>query len=209
MAGELLLINPRRRRSTRKTRSPAQKAATRRMLAANRARRGSNPVRKIRRRRAASSLTARHVRRNPVRRYRSRARRRNPISMGGIGGMFMPAFKGALGSIVADFAVAKLIPDTLVSNPWMRYAVRGAAAIGLSMVGTLVVNRATANQMASGALTVVLRDMVSDLAGTAGLSLSGMGYYAPAYQVPAAALPGGYSNPYANMDMSNAGMYVS
>lgn len=120
MAGQLLLLNPstRKRARSRKPRSAAQKAATRRMVAANRARRGARPVAKRRAKRRASPVFANP---SPLRRRRRsvaakvrrahRKYKRNPIGlpkMSGIMHLLTNAAVGGAGAIGVDYTMAKV-----------------------------------------------------------------------------------------------------
>jgi len=195
---QLLLINPSPRKKgkvkkmARKHRTAAQKAATRRMVAANRDRRtgghkrrkthayASNPAprkRRVSRRRHASHAVAHH------RRYR-----RNPSHRtGGMFGMFMPALQGAGGALAVDLVTGYLpLPLSIKVSP-ARHLIKGVLAIGLGMVmkGSLGQN------MAKGALTVALHDASKEAIQIAAPSiqlgaeptvadLQGIGYYNPA-----------------------------
>jgi len=194
---QLLLINPSPRKKgkvkkmARKHRTAAQKAATRRMVAANRARRtgghkrrkthayASNPAPRKRRttRRHASHAVAHH------RKYR-----RNPSHRtGGLMGMFMPSLQGAGGALAVDLVTGYLpLPLSIKVSP-ARHLIKGVLAIGLGMVmkGSLGQN------MAKGALTVALHDASKEAIQIAAPSiqlgaeptvadLQGIGYYSPA-----------------------------
>lgn len=164
----LMLINPRKRRTSRKPRSAAQKAATRRMIAA-RGGRASNPApRRSKRRRnpiglARVSRPTRHVR-----------RRRNPLSMGGgagnIGGMVVAGLKGAVGSVAVN-AVASFLPATLTTGK-VLYVTRTALALLLGTVGKKVAGQ-HARAMAEGALAVNFADMINSFATGLGVNAAG------------------------------------
>lgn len=176
---ELLLVNPRKRRSkSRKPRSAAQRAATKRMIAANRSRRSINPIKRRRARVAA-------VKSNPVRRRRARSvysaarrsRRRNPISSAtGITAMLKSALTGAAGAVTVNAAYNYLpIPATMKAG-YTGYAVKGALALALGVFGRKFLG-ARAVKMAEGSLTITLSQVMVELGSKAGLSL---GYYSPA-----------------------------
>lgn len=164
----LMLINPRKRRTSRKPRSAAQKAATRRMLAA-RAGRSANPARRRRPARAKAR------RRNPIglarvsRPVRHVRRRRNPIglgSMGGVSGMVMAGLKGAVGSVAIN-AATSFLPATLNTGK-VLYVTRAALALLLGTVGRKVVGQ-HARQMAEGALAVNFADLINSYTATMGI----------------------------------------
>lgn len=178
---QLLLVNPRKRRG-KKRRTAAQRAATARMLAANRARKG----RKSYRRNPAPALSSnpRRRRRSPVSmKHIMRRRRRNPIgAMGGVANLLMTAAKGAVGATAVDLAVKYVpIPDAWKAGR-MGYVVKGAAALALGTFGRRFFG-SMAKDMAVGSLTVTLHTLVKDMAAGAGFPLAGMGYTGPGYVV--------------------------
>lgn len=169
---QLMLINPRKRRS-RKARSPAQRAATKRMLAANRARRGGHAKRRTAKRRhnpVGLSRVAHHTR---VTRHRhKRHRRHNPIGLprglGGIGGMAMTSLKGAGGALLVNTALNYMpfMPDALKSGNG-KYLARVGLALAIGTLGSKVMSKRLAEDMAVGAMTVALHDLLLGMASTA------------------------------------------
>lgn len=170
----LMLVNPRKRRGPR---TAAQKAATRRMIAANRGKRQSNPSR-----RKYSVAKRRH---NPIHSmHRIHRRKRNPsmrAGMSGITGMLMQSLKGAGGAVavnvVCGFLPASLVPVSVAGTVnYQLYAVRAALAVALGAAGKKVMGN-SARDMALGALTVNFHDFINAVAGTAlpGGNLHGMG----------------------------------
>jgi hypothetical protein len=170
---QLMLVNPRKR-----ARSAAQKAATRRMLAANRSKRHSNP-----KRRAKRHSVARHH--NPIRTrtrhvfHAAKRRRHNPslrAGAGNIGSMLMNSIKGAGGAIVVN-VVTNYLPDTLKTGQ-LVYVTRAALAIAFGMFGGKVLG-SSARTMAEGALTVNMHDFINSLAGAMlpGSGLHSVGSY--------------------------------
>lgn len=162
----------------KKKRSAAQKAATRRMLAARRGgpvKRKRNtirtsPVAKKRRRKSRSlaKVTARaRVRRrkhNPIRARRSRRYRPNPMRVGNIASFtkhtLMPSVVGAAGALGVDVILGFLpIPVQFKTGP-MRAIVKIAGAVGIGMVAANFMKRETAHQIAAGAITVTLYDVM-------------------------------------------------
>lgn len=178
---QLLLINPkgRTKMATKKPRTAAQKAATRRMVAANRSRGSKKSVAvSSPSRRTSKAPSARLVRRrkaNTVRGYfpnpaKRRRYARNPIGLSakGVSAMSMTALQGAGGALVVNTALnyVPYLPASLTSGNG-KYLTRAAAAIALGTFGNKVLPRGVAQNMAVGALTVALHDLILGLAATA------------------------------------------
>ena len=164
---EMLLINPRRR----KTRRTAAKRTTR-------ARR-RNPI-------AQARAVARPMRRrrNPVAQMKRRVmRRRNPIGMtSGMMKMIQDAFIGGAGSIAVDLAqgqINKFLPATLQTRPGTVGLGDGVKAVMTVVLGRAL-NRTTRGlsmKMASGALTVQSAGIMKTLLGP--MLGAQLGYYTP------------------------------
>lgn len=208
---ELLLVNPRRRRKSRKGASPAQKRARAAFAAMARARR-KNPSRrrKHRARRRSSPVFA-----NPrvSRRHRRRsARRSNPIRLGSLRSsvtkpmaILTPALVGALGATAVNTALSKLPLPASLNTGRVRYLTQGAAAIILGMIAQKVgMKAALAAKMAEGSLTVTLHSAIQELGAQFGVNLGGMGYYLPGRAAVAPA-PGAAPAP----QLGGVGKYVS
>lgn len=157
----------------KKARTAKQKAATRKMIAANRARaRGtSRPAAKTTKSRASRRSTARSSapKRRASRRRSGgwkitstraasragrvlRYRRPNPISF--LTNTLMPSVVGGAGALALDVAIGALpLPPTLKTGP-MAPLVKVAGAVGLGMLASKMVNRRIGEQIAAGALTV-------------------------------------------------------
>lgn len=192
---ELLLINPRSRtnmaRKTRRkaTRSAAQKRATAKMLAANRARRaGRKPARKARRSNPIAAVRrsyGRRVRRNPIR----ARRRRNPIALGGIGRGMLAQFKdaaiGGAGAVGVDIAygyVTPYLPPSLQRTPGSVGLGDAVKALFTVALGTVLAKptRGLSRKMAAGALTVQAAQMIASFV-PASLKMGGrVGWASPA-----------------------------
>lgn len=177
---ELLLINPGRKGKSRrkKKRSPAQKAATRRMLAARglgRVKRKRKttlrtaPVAKKRKRKSRSiaRVSARaRVRRkhNPIRAHRRRRYRPNPMRMGSVAGFtkhtLMPSVVGAAGALGIDVILGFLPIPPQFKTGHMRAIVKIAGAVGVGILASNFMKRETAHQIAAGAITVTLYDVM-------------------------------------------------
>jgi len=184
MSGTLMLVNPRKRGHRKAHRSAAQKAATRRMLAARHGKRRSNPSP---RRHTRHLSRVRHAVHHVT--HRRRHRRHNPIGFGGITGMLMNGLKGAGGAIVVN-AITNYLPDAVKTGN-LQYATRAALAIVLGTAGRKVLGN-NARAMAEGALTVTMHDFINSMAGAMlpGSQLHGMGVYLNGY-------PGGERLPHA------------
>lgn len=171
----LMLINPRKRRKSRKPRSAAQKAATRRMVAARHGR-ASNPAPRRSKRRASAR------RHNPIglsrvhHVARRRTRRHNPISLkaGNIGDLLMTGAKGAIGSVIVN-AITSYLPP-VVKTGKVLYVTRAALSILIGTVGGKVLGK-HARAMAEGALAVNFADLINSLGAAVlpGSQLHGVG----------------------------------
>lgn len=166
---QMLLINPRRRKATRK----ANPVARRRKMT-----RRKNPVAALAKRRTMR-------RRNPiaaVARRRVMRRRRNPIGMGG--GMLMTAireaFIGGAGSVAVDVVqgyINKVLPANLQAVPGKVGIGDAVKAVTTVMLGHFLAGptRGLSRKMAMGALTVQAAGIVKQFV-PAGMT---MGYYVP------------------------------
>lgn len=183
---ELIVVhaNPRKKR-----RSAAQKAATAKMLAANRKKRrgpGRPRVAKAKRKYTRRNSVQRVVAK--VRKY-SRSRRTRALTMSGVVPMIKGAGIGAAGAIGNDFAygfAAKFLPDNM-KNPngadgpnYLYHLGKGATAIALGMVAGKVIAKPLANKLAEGALTVALYEAGKTMIPANMMPLAGMGYPSPA-----------------------------
>lgn len=157
-------------------RTPAQKRATAKMIAANKARRkGAAPKRAVSRakpkRRSAPRAAAAPARSAPRRAKRRshpitsrteatvagrklRYRRKNPVSF--ISETLVPSAIGGAGALGLDVLLGVLpLPVAMKTGPFAP-VVKVAGAIGLGMAAGMVTSRKTANQIAAGAITVTL-----------------------------------------------------
>lgn len=129
MPGELMLVNPRRRKK------PTRRAK-------------KNPVRKKRR-----TVAKRSARRNPVRTYKRNRRR---TRRGGIvNDTLIPAGIGGLGALAVDvaFGAIPFIPAQVKTGPMASIAKIGAGIL-LGMVARRAFGRARGNMVMLGAVTV-------------------------------------------------------
>lgn len=193
-----------------KRRTAAQKRATRKMIAANRARARSRraPAKSTRRRRRNPTPVARKRRAynaainisNPIRRRR-RPRRRNPMGTRIVSELLQPSLVGAGGALLVDLVMGYVpLPEALAGNKWARAGVKGLAAVGVALAAdaTKLVSRRTAQQLGVGSLTVTLaglgRELVAQVAPD--VKLDGLGYYS-------SAVPAGVPRP-----LDSLGVYV-
>lgn len=197
----------------KKPRTAAQKRATAKLVAMNKARRAGSGTK-----RRAARKTTRKVRRsnpvetvmsNPKRRRRSnpkrrssktaathagrvlRYRRRNPV--GGMGEFLsqtlVPSAIGGGGALLLDIGLAVLpIPATMKVGA-MAPIVRIAGAVGIGALAGMVTSRKTANQIAAGAMTVTLYQIMRGFLARSLPAGSVPGLSAPPFYDPA--LPGG------------------
>ena len=167
----------------KKPRSAAQRAATRKMLEARWGKkRRKNPARKTTRRRSTGTMRSIVSRRTgkPVSRqtWSRSPYRRNPRPRAGMLGNIVnntviPALVAGGGAIALDLAWGFLpIPEQVKTGP-MRHAAKGLGAIGLGFVAGMVLPKKTAQNLSTGAMTVVVynayRDMLARFAPTVAL----------------------------------------
>lgn len=157
----------------KKARSPAQRAATAKLVRLNKSRsaaprRKTRPARKaapVKRRRVAraASKPARRARRRPLTSARAASaagrtlRYRRPNPMGGfITNTLIPSAVGGAGALALDIALAALpLPEAMKTGP-MAPLVKVAGAVGLGMLASQFLGRKTGEQVAAGALTVTI-----------------------------------------------------
>lgn len=222
---QLMLVNPRKRKAKRgkkkimarrKTRTAAQKRATKKLIAFNRRRkRAATPTR--RRRRAAPAKvkpyarsrraphrrpTARLVRRrkkNNVRGYYPNPRRRTARGMAQriMRQQVQPAAIQASGALLLDIGYGyfgSYIPAQF-NTGMLRHATKGVIAIGLGYLASNFVRNETANQLATGALTITMHDAMKELVGQfmPNIPLGDVGYWNASPVYPAEGM--GYFQP--------------
>lgn len=187
---EMLLINPRKRRKSRKAASTAQKRARAKFAAMARSR-SRNPVgastRRRRRRNPIANMTSRRaVARvsNPHRRARSVRRRRNPITLQSTTRMLFKQVQdaaiGAAGAIGVDMLMAQInpmLPPAFQKVPGVVGLADAAKAVVTVVAGQLLhkATRGLSTKAALGSLTVQAHGIISTVlpAGT-------LGFYSPA-----------------------------
>ncbi len=196
---QMLLINPAPRRRRRKAggkkrRTAAQRAATARMIAANRGRAGrrSNPAP----RRAAKRRTYKR-RHNPIAvARRSYRRRRNPISLRGgsltrISTYLSPIKDAAVmgvGAIAVDVAfgyINPMLPASMRKVPGVLGVGDAVKAVITVALGQLLsgVTRGLSRKAAVGSLVVQARDIAMTFMPAA-VQVNGLGYVTAGQVVP-------------------------
>jgi hypothetical protein len=168
----------------KKPRTAAQKAATRKMLAANRAKRA--PARRPAVRSNPINPTKRRKRRAVAKTYSRRKVRRNPSFRGvDIGNLMMDAAYGAAGATLVNTAMNWApLPDAIKASPMMANAARAALAIAVGVFGGKFLKPSMAQKMAVGSLTVTAHNMIVSLAAQH-MPTMRLGYYSPAYDAGA------------------------
>lgn len=194
MAGQLMLVNPKRRKKRRKTR----------------VKRRRNPVAANPRRRKRRYVAKRRYRRNPARRggFKITGIIRNTLA---------PAAMAAGGAIGLDLIMGYLpIPIAMKTGP-MRHVIKGAAAIGMGMLAANFVSKQTAETFTSGALTVVMynagREMAARFAPNIQLGEymnndNSLGYYGAGYDPGEMAALDLESSDYLDYDDSGMGATI-
>jgi len=150
---QLMLVNPRKRRRKAKT-TTKRRTHARRRTTHKRRRYARNPI---------ALNTTRRTRRTHRRKYR-----RNPIAgrgkMKGLLAPLMPAAISATGAIGLDLAwgiIGSKLPSALSTGP-VKHIAKAAGALALGALAGMVVKKDTANQLAIGALTVVLHTAMKE-----------------------------------------------
>jgi len=200
----------------RKTRTAAQKRATSRLVALNRARKGGPRKRHTSHAYAANpaSRPHRHVKRRSAHPARRHSYRRNPVPrMGGIMSMIKPAYQGALGALGIDLITGYVpLPLAIKVSP-VRHAIKGILAVGLGMFFKGSMGR----NMAIGGLTVAIHDASKEavqmalptvqLGAEPSVSdLRGLAYYNPAVEQHTAM--GEYESAPGMSTLEDQGMYA-
>lgn len=161
MSEKILLINPIKRKAAPKRRKISHKGvkkmakpAAKRKTAAKRRKNpiavSSNPIKKRRRHRA---------RKNPIS-IRSRARRSAAAGSSIVNHMVMPAVTAAAGALLSDVLYSNLPIPANLKNGVLQYVVKaGLAVVMVKGVHMVTKNKAQAEKMGVGALTILLHDM--------------------------------------------------
>ena len=172
---ELMLINPRKRRKHKAKKSAGKKRGKRRTMTAlqrkyfgkRKHKRVATVAKKSHKRRRRSITKHLSVRRH--RKYRRNpARGLGKFSVQGFAkNTLMPSAIGAAGALGLDVLIGFLpLPPNLKTGP-MRSVVRIAGAVALGIVAGMVVKKETAANIAAGAVTVTLYDVLKGAVQTA------------------------------------------
>lgn len=194
-----IAANPRRKaRKSRKHRTAAQRAATARMLAANRARRGGSAKRRTRRSPARARTVVVHA--NPRRAARRASPRRSArrssarASMASFGNSLVGYLKtgaaGAGGALVVDAGygfLASMLPVSMQSKTdattgginYMYYAGKGALATAVGAFGPKIMPARIAHAMAAGSFVVMMYEIIRPMVAQA-LPTVNLGWFNPA-----------------------------
>jgi hypothetical protein len=161
---QLMLINPRKRRATKRKAATTKRRTKRKTAVTVR----SNPT-PVRRRRTLKTVAK-----------RSRRIRRNPIGMGGVMGMLTDAAIGGVGAVGVNFLFDKLPVPVNYKTGVMGAAAKAAVAVAVGTFGKKLLGN-TASKMAAGALTVIAYDLARNLMPAPAIVLpaanvNGMGY---------------------------------
>lgn len=216
---ELMVLsgNPKRRRKS-KGRRRARRSSRRvaRKMSPLQMKYFGNPKRHRKGKRRSRRRARRHAVAGGIVRSFRRARRGGSRAFGGLlrsntGSLSSPmsmlggALTGAIGAAAVNTILARLpLPAILMAGP-QRYATQAAAAIGLGMLSARFLGAGVATKMAEGSLTVSLHQALVELAGRAGVTLGGMGYYLPGMR--ASAVPASAGS--ASRQVAGLGKYVT
>ena len=171
---ELMLINPRKRRKHKAKKSAGKKRGKRRTMTALQ----RKYFGKRKHKRTATVAKKSHKRRRSITKHlsvrRHRKNSRNPsrglgkFSVQGFAkNTLMPSAIGAAGALGLDVLIGFLpLPPNLKTGP-MRSVVRIAGAVALGIVAGMVVKKETAANIAAGAVTVTLYDVLKGAVQTA------------------------------------------
>jgi len=180
----------------KKKRTPAQKRATAKLVAANK-RRAKAPARRAVAKRRAPTHAPKRARRKAVGytvgRAPIRRRKMNPIRRGGMKGIVknlaVPAATAAGGALALDAIWAYLPIPAAARSGKMRHVAKALGAVGLKYAAGAVVSKKTADELAFGALTVVFHAAARELMAESmpSVRMDGMGYMSPA--LPAGTKP--------------------
>lgn len=164
-----------------KPRTAAQRAATKRLVAYNKAKGKARrrPASRIsvsapsrRTHKAPSARLVRRRSRNTVRGYFPNPvrRRRNPARLGGlrgVTGMTMSALQGAGGALAINTLLNYVPLPVALKSGNGKYIARGLSAVALGVLGGKMLPGSIAQTMAVGSLTVTLHDLLLVLAAQA------------------------------------------
>lgn len=178
---QLLLVNPRRKRRTaKKTSSRARRRSTRSMVAnprRRRTRKTSAVTAAPRRRRRRASFSANISKRVSRARRRTHSGKSFLTAKGFMNETLIPSAVGAGGALGLDLLMGYLPLPAAVQTGALRPVTRLALAAALGLIATKVAGRKVGEQVAAGAVTVVVYDTFKSYAKKMmpNLPLSGYG----------------------------------
>lgn len=196
----LMLVNPSKRKTrgkkkmATKRRTAAQKRATKRLVAFNKARRKPAKRKAPAKRKSITRVSAK-TKRKPTKRLVSRRRRNthkgyfpNPrkrmasrkknMVANIIDKQLKPAAIQASGALMLDVGYGYLgsyIPDML-NTGMIKHATKGVVAIALGFIASNFIKGSTANELAKGAMTVTMHDAMKEALNTYAPMVP-LGYY--------------------------------
>lgn len=192
---ELMLINPRRKRTRRRRKMTAKQlqyfGPKRRRHRRRRTVAAARPVRRHRRR-SRAIIAAPHRRRRRSHRRVTRLRR-NPMRMGGFStrrffnDTLIPSAIGAGGALGVDIALGyfgSYLPASLQTG-LPNAAVKIAGAVGIGMLAGAVGGKKVGEEAMAGAIIVTLYGIIKSqlMSAMPTLPLHGVGWVSPALQV--------------------------
>lgn len=111
---------------------------------------------------------------------RHRRRHRNPLSLGGLKGVLMPAAIGAAGGLALDVAwnyLSPYVPASISGSPYLIAAAKIAAAVGIGMLAKKFLGSEKGNAVMAGAVTIQVYSIASFALAGKVPGLSGLGAY--------------------------------
>lgn len=148
---ELMLINPKKKRRSTKRRTTKRTNPITAM----------NPVKRKRRSKRRSTSFARSV--GKIKRRMSRARRGKSkgnflTTKGFMNEILLPSAVGASGALVLDMVASKLPLPSMLTQGALKPVTRLALAAGMGWAASSIVNKKVGEQVAAGAVVVILYD---------------------------------------------------
>lgn len=194
---ELMLINPRERKRSRR-RSTETKAARSRAAKRGWARRRRNPESRSERSAAAKRGWSGRRRSNPsVRASARRVYHRAKPRMAEIGETIMHGAVGAGGGIALDVIMAKVPLPAALKVGVGHTATKAAGAVLLGMLGSRFLSTPMANSLAIGSMATVLHDAAREFLAPH-IAMADLGYYNAGWPV-------GDETPLALQDLGDGG----
>jgi len=190
------MVNPKRKK--RRAKARVRRNPTRRRARAVMAGARKRVRRRIRRNPVAH--TRRHHSFKMAHRKHRRRIRRNPRGMvkGFVGETLIPSLVGAGGALGMNIALGYITPmlPTSLQSGMLNTGVKLVGAVGMGFAAGKVMGRKVGEQVAVGAVTVVLYQAIKSMLATAAPSLpglSGLEYYSAGMNAGTAPLRAGFS----------------